>query len=358
MTPLTPRPMSALPPSVLRLLALLALATPLSAQVPEALWYSTDSETSVQSFLANADRISIVSPQSFSMDSIGIIWGRVDARVIAKAKEKGVKVIPLIVNPGFDQRIFHNVLTSPDARRRAVRNIAALCRDNGFDGIQFDFENISVTDRDAFTSFSREVADSLRRHRCSLSAAVVPRSSEYPGPTAYHKWIFDNWRGAYDYKALSEVMDFLSLMTYSQHTRRTPPGPVAGYPWMEGIVKHLISLGVPPNKISLGMPTYSQYWYPTYDAEGGARMAGRGLTYEAAMGLLTKSGVEPMWHDEQKEAYAFWENDGINEFLFLADARSFRERLQLVRQYRLRGYSVWVLGFEDPQVWQQVPPAR
>jgi spore germination protein len=322
------------------------------AQAPEALWYSTDAEASVQSFLANASRISVVAPQSFSMDSIGIIWGRVDPRVIAKAREAKVKLVPLIVNPGFDQAIFHHVLTTPDARRRAIRNITALCRDNKFDGIQFDFENISVRDREAFTSFSREVADSLHRINCTLSAAVVPRSSEYPGPTSYHKWIYDNWRGAYDYKALAEVMDFLSVMTYSQHTRRTPPGPVAGYPWMERTVRYLLSIGIPAAKISLGLPAYSQYWYPTYDAQGGARVAGTGLSWEAASGMLAKNAAQPVWDERQKEAYAFWENDGVYEWLFFQDARAFEARLELVRQYKLRGYSVWVLGQEDPKVWQ------
>jgi spore germination protein YaaH len=336
----------------------LAIARPAAAQRPEALWYSTDAESSVQSFLANADRVSIVAPQSFSMDSAGIIWGKVDARVIAKAKEKGVKVIPLIVNPGFDQGIFHRVLVNADARRRAVRNIAALCRDNRFDGIQFDFENIGIADREAFTSFSREVGDSLRRIRCSLSAAVVPRSSEFPGATAYHKWIYDNWRGAYDYKALADAMDFLSLMTYSQHTRRTPPGPVAGYPWTEESVKYLLALGIPGSKISVGIPAYSQHWYPTYDAQGGARTAGSGLTHGAAVGLLTEHGATPIWDEKQKEAYAFWENDGIYEWLFLQDARAFAARLELVRQYKLRGYSVWVLGQEDPKVWDAVGTAR
>jgi spore germination protein YaaH len=323
----------------------------LRAQAPERLWYATNDERSVQSFLAHADRISVVAPQSFSMDSIGLIWGQVDPRMVATARAKGVKLIPLIVNPGFDQSIFHRVLVTPESRRRAVRNITALCRDNKFDGIQFDFENVRVTDRDAFTSFSREVADSLHGVGCSLSAAVVPRTSDYPGPTPYHKWIFDNWRGAYDYKALADVMDFLSLMTYSQHTRRTPPGPVAGYPWMEDVVKYVLGLGVPASKISLGLPSYSAWWYPTYDAQGGAHMAGGGLTYEAAIGILARNRVTPVWDDRQKEAYAFWQNDGINEFLFLEDARSFAARQTLVSQYKLRGYSVWVLGFEDPKVW-------
>lgn len=344
--------MRSLPP--LLLLGFLISVAPLGtdAQSTEALWYSTDTEASVQSFLANASRISVVAPQSFSMDSIGIISGRVDPRVVAKAREAKVKLVPLIVNPGFDQAIFHHVLTTPDARRRAIRNITALCRDNRFDGIQFDFENISVADRDAFTSFSREVADSLHRINCTLSAAVVPRSSEYPGPTSYHKWIYDNWRGAYDYKALAGFMDFLSVMTYSQHTRRTPPGPVAGYPWMEGTVRYLLSIGVPAGKISLGLPSYSHHWFATYDAQGGARSTGTGLSWEAATAMLAKNGAQPVWDPRQKEAYAFWENDGLYEWLFLEDARAFEARLELVRQYRLRGYSVWVLGQEDPKVWK------
>jgi spore germination protein YaaH len=287
----------------------------------------------------------------FEMDSTGVIRGSVDPRVVATARAKHVKLVPLVMNPGFDQPSLHRVLTDAVASATALRALAALCRDNRFDGIQFDFENISVADRDLFTSFSREVADSLRRIPCTLSAAVVPRSSEYPGPTSYHKWIYDNWRGAYDYKALAQFMDFLSVMTYSQHTRRTPPGPVAGYPWMEATIRYVLSLGVPPSKISLGLPSYSQYWFATYDSQGGARSTGTGLSWEAATAMIAKNRAEPTWDARQQEAYAFWENDGLYEWLFLEDARAFDARLELVRRYRLRGYSVWVLGQEDPKVW-------
>ena len=332
--------------------ALAALAPrPARAQRAEALWYSVENEQSVQSFLAHADRISVVAPQSYTMDSLGVVWGRVDPRVIARAREAKVKIIPLIVNPGFDQPIFHKMLVTPESRKRAVRNIAALCRDNHYDGIQFDFENINIVDRENFTAFSREVADSLHRANCSLSAAVVPRQSDFPGATSYHGWIYANWRGAYDYKALTDAMDFLSIMTYSQHTRRTPPGPVAGYPWMERTVKYLLEVGVPANKISIGFPAYSNYWFPVNDTQG-PHSSGTGLAYENAAGLLAKNGAKPIWDATQKESYAFWENDGVYEWLFVQDARAFDERLALVRQYKLRGYSVWVLGQEDPKVWE------
>ena len=120
---------------VFRLLSLIPFVVLASAkaQTPptpplEALWYSTASEGSTQSFLAHADQITIVSPQVFAFDRTGAIHGKLDPRVVEKAKEKGVKLVPLVMNPGFDQPIMHRILTVPARRIRAIRAIAALCR--------------------------------------------------------------------------------------------------------------------------------------------------------------------------------------------------------------------------------------
>lgn len=323
----------------------------LRAQQPESLWYSVDREESTQSFLAHADRISIVAPQVFSIDSLGVISGTVDPRIVTTAHRKGVKVIPLVMNPGFDQPTIHRILNTPDARQRAVDNLVDLCTRNRFDGLQFDIENVSVADKDALTSFMRESAAALHRVGCSVSAAVVPRTSDDPGPTSFHRWIFENWRGAYDYKALADALDFISYMTYAQHTGGTPPGPVAGYTWMEDALRFVLSLGVPPSKISLGIPSYSDWWYPSYDSQAGSRMRGNDISHATAMGLLARHDAKPVWDDRDKTAYAFWSNAGVNEFLWMEDARAFAAKVELARKYKLRGYSVWVLGTEDPKVW-------
>jgi spore germination protein YaaH len=326
---------------------------PAGAQKLESLWYSVDREESTQSFLAHADRISVVSPQVFSMDSLGVVWGSVDARIIATARAKGVKLVPLVMNPGFDQPTIHRILNTPEVTRRAVANVAALCRDQHFDGIQFDIENVNVADRDALTRFMRDAAAALHGVGCSASAAVVPRASDYPGPTSYHRWIFENWRGAYDYKALADALDFLSFMTYAQHTGGTTPGPVAGYTWMKDALDYVLSLGVPRSKLSLGIPSYSDWWYPVFEPVGGARVRGTDISYAAAAGLLARYDAQAVWDDRDKASYAFWSNDGVNEFLWIEDARAFAAKLALAKQYGLRGYSVWVLGLEDPRIWDQ-----
>jgi hypothetical protein len=61
-------------------------APPLRAQGTEALWYSTNDEASVRSFLAHADRVSIIAPQAFALDSMGVVTGRIDPRVLARTR--------------------------------------------------------------------------------------------------------------------------------------------------------------------------------------------------------------------------------------------------------------------------------
>jgi spore germination protein YaaH len=325
------------------------------AQRLESLWYLRG-ETSIQSFLAHADQIAVVAPQVFTMDSAGLIHGQVDPRVTETARAKGVKLMPLVMNPGFDQPSLHRVLTDSGARAQALRSLAALCRDNKFDGIQFDFENFHVRDRDAFTAFTREAVDSVHRAGCQLSAAVVPRLGDDPGTNSYDRWIYDNWRGGFDYKALADTLDFISYMTYAQHTGGSPPGPVAGYPWMSACLQYVLSLGVPPNKISLGLASYSDWWYPAYDDQGGARLRGSDISYPRVEAILDSAGVTPVWDDTQKAPHAMWEVHGVFRHAWLEDARALVAKRELARQYHLRGYSVWVLGSEDETVWRLLGP--
>jgi spore germination protein YaaH len=280
-----------------------------------------------------------------------MIRGHVDPRVIETARAKGVKLMPLVMNPGFDQASIHRVLNDPAAKAQALRSLTALCRDNRFDGIQFDFEDFHVRDKDAFTAFTGEAVDSVHHAGCFLSAAVVPRLGEDRGTNSYDQWIYDNWRGAFDYKALADTLDFISYMTYAQHTGGSPPGPVAGFPWMQACLQYVLSLGVPPSKISLGLASYSDWWFPAYDDTNGSRLRGSDISYARGVQILDSAGVTPTWDDVQKSPVAMWESHGVFQHAWLEDARAFMAKLELARAHGLRGYSVWVLGTEDPGIW-------
>lgn len=320
----------------------------------ENLFYMVNSEDSFQSFKANLDQISIVAPQDYSISEDGVVWGEVDARVLKLASENQIKVIPLILNPGFNRELFHNFLQDSSARQRTVSMMVKLAKTHNFAGWQFDFEHIHIADRQAFTNFYREAAEALHKEGFSLSAAVVPTNTDHDFPTAYHRFLYEYWKGVYDLKALAEIGDFLSIMTYSQHTRRTPPGPVAGIPWMKEMVNYLLELGVKPDKISLGIPFYSTWWYADYSDDKGGFINGQGASYEKVSGLIERYDAELVWLEKQQCYYALWSHDGVFEYAFIEDARSMSPKMELVNEYKLRGISVWRLGQEDPEVWDKL----
>jgi spore germination protein YaaH len=75
------------------------------------------------------------------------------------------------------------------------------------------------------------------------------------------------------------------------------------------------------------------------------------------MRILDSAGVTPKWDDEQKAWYAMWESRGVFRHAWIEDARAFMAKLELVRGFGMRGYSVWLLRMEDPRVWGELRAA-
>ncbi len=326
------------------------IVKPQNLSTSENLFYLVNNEKSFQSFKDNLDQISIIAPQVFSVQASGVVWGSVDRRVLQLANEHHIKVMPLIVNSGFSQEEFHKLLHNDEALDRTIRMLIDLGKKYDFYGWQFDYENIHISDRDALTSYFRKTAKALHKAGLKLSIAVVPRDGNLAGPSTFHRYMYEYWRGAYDLKALAEAGDFISLMTYAQHTGHTTPGPIAGYTWVQPMIQFALDQGVPAEKISLGLPSYSYYWHTTYRNDHSA-VVGTGLEYDEATGLVDRYQAKLHWLDNDKCYYTFWNNDGIYEYLFLEDQRSFKAKLGFLTQYNLRGISVWRLGQEDPAVW-------
>ena len=338
---------------MLRIVMVLLVFCANAAQAQERLWYYTDREDSYESLQRNIGKISVLAPSAYFVDAQGIVWGDVDRRVRELTARHNVHLMPLLVNAGFDQPALHALLSNPDARARTIASLVDLVKRHNYWGIQIDFENVNVDDKDHLTTFYREAAAALHRLGKKISIAVVHRPDEQAGPTRYHKWLFANWRAGYDLKALADAGDFISVMTYSQHTRRTPPGPNAALPWAEEVVKYFLQF-VPASKLSLGLPTGAMHWYTSQEdriTPELARSYSQVLSYQWAMNMIERQQAKLTWDDEQKTSYAYFPNGGTWEWIFVEDVRSFRAKETLIAKYKLRGYSVWVLGPEDPAIW-------
>jgi spore germination protein YaaH len=344
---------------------LFASVLPLRAQQPKSLLYLTRDPNSVRSFLAHADKIDILVPGWYSVDPDGLVSGGPNPLVMETAKAHHVPVMPIIVNANFNQQDFHKLLKSPEAYRTMFASLIRECKQNGYAGFQFDFENVNWTDRDLLSAMVAEAGAALHKEKLELSIATVPNAPGAPGEGGFSNWIYANWRGAYDLKALAESVDLVCLMTYDQHTRWTAPGPVAGWGWTTENLDYALKF-VPAKKLSLGIPLYGYHWFAGTPTKTAAQQPGfpptekpnpsaEYISTEDALDLAKAYGGKIEWDPADRYAWFYFYRDDLREWIFFTDQRTFRERYNLVKERGLEGFCSWVLGTEDPTIWDILP---
>jgi spore germination protein YaaH len=321
----------------------------------QALFYMTTNPNSVRSFLAHANKVDVIVPTWYSVDGNGLVWGDPDDLVMRTARQAHVPVMPIIVNASFNQQEFHKLAITQSSYENMIGALLRECDRNGYMGFQFDFENVAWTDRDALTALVTHTATALHSRGYKLTIATVPNAPGYPGATAFDKWIYANWRGAYDLKALAAQVDLICLMTYDEHTRYTPPGPVSGWSWMMANLDYALQF-VPKEKLSLGIPLYGLHWYAgDPGAEGRPSETSRGISGPDWQLLIETYHPKVQWDDADKTSWFYFYRDQIREWVFFTDERAFKARWDLVNLRGLAGFCSWVLGDEDPAIWEVLP---
>ncbi len=328
---------------------------------PSALFYMTDSPDSVRSFLAHSGKIDVLVPAWYNVDENGLITGAPNATVLTAAQGQGLPVMPIVAL--FGKTKFHNLAGNETAQNRMNDALLREAKLHGYVGFQIDFEHLDYLDRDGLTAVVARSADALHKAGLKLTIATVPNAPGYPGNGGFSKWIYADWRGAYDLAALAKSVDLICLMTYDQHTRWTMPGPVAGWQWTVENLDYALQF-VPKEKLSLGIPLYGDHWYtgaPITDKTTGderPNLTGDSIKSGDAAQLATEFAVKPDWDAADHTAFFFFYRDQLREWVFYTDQRTFRDRYQLTADRGLQGFCSWSLGQEDPDIWTVLPDRK
>ena len=319
---------------------------------PLAMYYYLDDSPGLKSFRDHAAEMTVVGPQCFWVDAEGVVHGEVPAGLLETARRARLPVMPLLINPDFDRNTASAMLRNPKTQERAVTYLAYLAKRDNYVGWQLDFEFIDPADRSLYTRFVQRAAARLHRDGRLLSIAVVPRySDDYPDTRAT-EFRTSEWGAPYDFRALGRVVDFMVLLTYNHHGSSSPPGPVAGHAWMKEALDYAV-LRVPRLKLLLGIPFYGREWVET--ASG---TLSRSVTYSSISPLLARPDIEVQWDKRWRVPWFQYREGPEFHTVWFDDSRSYKEKLQLVREYNLRGFAAWRLGTEDPQFWSVAAAAK
>lgn len=338
----------------------LCFCVALNAQ-PKALFYLTDSPDSIRSFFAHSGKIDLLVPTWYSVDGDGLVTGGPEPAVLKAAHQGALPVMPIVAL--FGKVKFHQLASNTEAQDRMNEAMLREAKDNGYIGFQFDFENVEYLDRDGLSAVVQRSAEALHKAGLQLSIATVPNAPGYPAKGAFAKWIYTDWRGAYDLAALSKSVDLICLMTYDQQTRWTMPGPVAGWQWTVENLDYALRF-VPREKLSLGIPLYGYHWYtgaPTVDKITGEEkpdLKGDYIGTPDVLQLATAYDGKVQWDEADHSAFLYFYRDQMREWIFFTDLHTFKDRYQLVLDRRLQGFCSWVLGTEDPEIWSLLPERK
>jgi spore germination protein YaaH len=334
------------------ILLFLFLGATLATAQPKSLFYMIETPNSVKSFAEHADKIDIIVPAWYSVDANGLVWGGPNPEVMKVAAEHHVPVMPIVAL--MTQADLHKLFTTDAAKAAFISGLLSECKKNGYTGFQIDFENVNWTDRDLLSSFVASTAAALHKERLQLTIATVPNAPGYAGKSPYSHWLYANWSGAFDLKALAQSADLICLMTYDQNTRWTMPGPVAGYPWTIENVEYALQF-VPKEKLSMGIPVYGYHWFADEPKDDKPNPTAEYIGQRDIDGYIAAYHPHVEWDATDRVSWFYFYRDDMRDWVFFTDKRGFEERLNLVRDRGLQGFCSWVLGEEDPQIWTLLP---
>ena len=340
-----------------------ATQTALAANKPVALFYMTSDPNSIRDFFAHASQIDVLVPTWYQVDENGLVSGEPEPAVLSEAQSDKVSVMPIVAL--FNKKGFHKLAASATAQAAMNEALIRECKMHGYTGFQFDLENVDYLDRDALSALVKTSADALHAARLQLTIATVPNAPGYPGSGEFAKWIYTDWRGAYDLAALAKSVDLICLMTYDQNTRWTTPGPVAGWQWTLDNMKYALQV-VPKEKLSLGIPLYGYHWFtgaplvtpaasPNDNTVEKPNPTADYISDADAMQLAHDWNGKIQWDAEDHTAFFWFYRDQEREWIFYTDLHTFQDRYELAEQNGLQGFCSWVLGEEDPAIWNFLP---
>jgi len=243
-----------------------------------------------------------------------------------------------------DRKEDYKALMKDSAAMQAyVESAGTFIRENGFDGLDLDYEYPEADDRDSFTQWVRMLRKELTTDGFDLTMALTASP-----------WKLD---AGYNLNHLAVHLDAIHVMAYDYHGSWEKDyarhhSPLVDSEKLGDIVTgidYLLNNGVRASKIILGIPMYGKYWNvkssssmsPPVKLSPSSEQGGD-LPYNQICQKVKNKGWNEVDRDG-KAPYAF----GDGKWVGYDTVRSVREKVEYAVQKKLGGAMVWELAHDD-----------
>ncbi len=309
---------------------------------------NTDANAGVTAALSSAPGINVLSPTWFYFsDTEGSIASTAGDDYVKACHEAGVEVWALFSNefPTETDRLFDSsktdeVLGYTSKRAKAIEQLMGYVLEKGIDGINLDFELISLDGADDYIEFVRELSIA-----CRANGIVFSVDNYVPEYTPY-----------YNRKEQGIVADYVVTMCYDEtQAGSETPGPVASASFVNKGIMDTVAI-VDKSKVIAAIPFFTRVWSTA--PEGGVTSFACGMN-EAA-GYLTSHGVKPAYQESSGLNYGSYTSDKDHCLyeIWLQDEASVADEMSMIQSSGIAGAAVWKLGYESgPEIFELIKQA-
>lgn len=310
---------------------------------------NTKANSGLEALIKGNGQMTVVSPTWFRLgDYREETWKEnplislADASYVQTARENGLAVWGLVDNFNIaNAEDFlptdntYQVLSSTAARERLVNALIAEAIRYDLDGLNIDFEMLSLATGPHFIQFLRELSV-----KCRANGIVLSVDNYVPSAHAAY----------YDWKSQGEVVDYVVIMAYDEHYAGSEnAGSVASYGYLTKAVDDILTM-VPKEQVIMAVPFYTRLWMES-EENGVKKLTSEALAMATAEAELKRNGVTAEWDEQTRQYYAEYEKNSATYKIWLEETDSLREKLAYIKSADLAGTAVWRLGFEKPEVW-------
>ena len=307
-------------------------------------WESVYSRNPNTKKIKNMDGLNVISPTWIHLiDGDGKLKHNIGKDYIDWAKKRDYKIWALFSN-SFDPKLTDKFLNNTLAREKVINDLLKLVKHNNLDGINIDFENIYLKNKELLVQFVREMTPIFHENGLVVSIDVTVIGGS------------DNWSRCYDRKALGEVVDYMAVMTYDEHWASSPvSGSVASLGWVENSIERILK-EVPAEKLLLGVPLYTRIWTETPSSKKTNKMdvKSKAISMKTAMKILNKDNIVKLWDEGAGQYYIAYIEDNKVHKIWFENPKSIKLKTDLVKKYNLAGVAAWRRGYETEEIWATI----
>lgn len=296
---------------------------------------SVEGNETLDAMLAQTKSVNVISPTWFTLvGNQGDFSSFATQSYVDKAHEKGLEVWALVGNVESVDVDMYEVLAGTTNRTHLIDGLINTALEYGLDGLNIDFENISLDAGEPFIEFIRELSIPCREHGIVLSV-----DNYVPMDHTDH----------YNRAEQGLVADYVVIMGYDEHYGGSKEaGSVASINFVESGIANTVEQ-VPAEKVINGIPFYTRIW-ETSGTNVSSQAVGMGMAQE----YISQHGITTRWDEETCQNYGEYQSADSFCQVWLEDAESIRVKLNIMQKYEIAGVAEWKLGFEEASVWDVI----